>query len=68
MRDVSKVKVKADWTGKGRIVIDDKDISGVVTAVNIKIRSGCVTKVFVELTPDVDLYVEGEVIGHARRP
>jgi hypothetical protein len=57
----SKIQINVNATGIGTIIVDGKDISGMVSGANVRIRAGKFTRVFMQLTADVVVDAEGEL-------
>lgn len=57
-----KIKISADVTGHGSIQIDGVEVNGAI-GVDVRLRAGEPTQVFLELVGDVEIEVDaGEVV------
>lgn len=71
-----KMKIEVDGCGRGQLWIDDKEVGHMVSGINVKIRSGKLTKVYLEMTADTAVEVNGLIetagidglIRHAKKP
>lgn len=59
---MSKIEIDVGGGGTGTIKIDGHDLSQVVSGINVRIRPGKLTKVYLELVEDTEIKVEGQVL------
>ncbi len=63
----SRVKVIATQGGRGRVWLDDVEISSKVEAVRVNVRAGGKTKVFLEMAADVEIHADPDELDQGEK-
>ena len=56
-----KIEISVDIGGRGTVKVDGVDLSGVVSGFNLRVRSGRLTTLTMQMVADVDFRGAGEV-------
>jgi hypothetical protein len=57
----SNIQINVDMGGRGTVLLNGVDISNSISGVNVRIRAGEITKVFVCMSADTEITTDGIV-------
>jgi hypothetical protein len=59
--EMAKVQININASGQGSVLLDGKDISSNVSGLNVRIRAGELTRVFLVLAADTEIETDAEI-------
>lgn len=58
---INKIELNVGLAGKGSVIIDGKEVGHMVTGINVRIRPGKITRVFVSMNADLEMKAQAEI-------